>query len=74
MERIQTLYMYLGFEKTCNELVIGYKKEKLECVVREHRLKFGNHPVPTRNERSTDLFSTSGNSNFMPQRMETAET
>ena len=55
-------------------LVIGYKKEKLECVVREHRLKFGNHQVPTRNERSTDLFSTSGNSNFMPQRMATAET
>ena len=60
--------------KTCIELIIGYKKEKLECVVREHRLKFGNHPVPTRNERSTDLFSTSGNSNFMPQRMATTET
>jgi hypothetical protein len=67
-------FVYSGFVKTCDELVIGYKKEKLECVVREHRLKFGNHPVPTRNERSTDLFSTSGNSNFMPQRMATAET
>lgn len=37
------------------KLTRKYKREKLEGVVREHRMKFGSQPT---------LFSTSGNSNF----------
>ena len=37
------------------KLTRKYKREKLEGVVREHRMKFSNQP---------DLFTTSGNTNF----------
>ena len=51
------------------KLTKRYKKERLEHVVREHRLKFGNQPASS-NTRSSDLFSTSGNSNFLSPRLE----
>ena len=55
------------------KLTKKYKREKLEGVVREHRMKFGNPSSataagPEAARPTSDLFSTSGNSNFLSQR------
>jgi hypothetical protein len=53
------------------KLTKEYKREKLEGVVREHRMKFGNQqngPVMGGDGRPPELFSTSGNSNFLTPR------
>jgi len=53
------------------KLTREYKREKLEGVVREHRMKFGNQqkgPVMGGDGRPPELFSTSGNSNFLTPR------